>query len=474
MLAFLLREQASVQLFMALALARIAEQPQQKSRAIEILLDEAAQLTDRETLCPALRSLKSFEPLAVIPSLIVFLGKADDGPVRDAAFETFEHLILHGLAAYDSDPAAARRGRDLTLRFFVAILGATALDEPERVMVAGIVLRCAEILASGLDAVIGRMAQLSKVTVEEMGLRICGRVLASPDSHAAERAEAVGWVLRHLSGEHAAIPIGAFASQSSAAPMSEGSVEPPRVPIHPNLTDVRTPRQTSLVPHTDVSQAGSTAIPSPEPDQVNLGSISFGPEAAPASGITSALEPSADPIVRVGVIWRELRDIAADYPGAIRAILEGSRSFSADFGAEASSSVSIAEPVIDRPIRPAAGPFLDYSEMKRWAHDIERWRVGAPFDQAMAEVQDFLDFYEGKLFPTPEENVALAGTATALVAQVGCEFRYNGERARIGCVPATGRFEVRPRKRGKSLITSYVFPSLEITPQEGATEAVTS
>ena len=112
--------------------------------------------------------------------------------------------------------------------------------------------------------------------------------------------------------------------------------------------------------------------------------------------------------------------------------------------------------------------------MKRWAHDIERWRVGAPFDQAMAEVRDFLDFYEGKLFPTPEENVALAGTATALVAQVGCEFRYNGERARIGCVPATGRFEVRPRKRGKSLITSNVFPSLEITPQEGATEAVTS
>ena len=142
---------------MALGLARIAEQPQQKSRAIEILLDEAAQLTDRETLCPALLSLKSFEPLAVIPSLIAFLGKTDDGPVRVVAFETLEHLILHGFAAYDSDPAAARRGRDLTLRFFVAILGATALDEPERVMVAGIVLRCAEILASGLDAVIGRM-----------------------------------------------------------------------------------------------------------------------------------------------------------------------------------------------------------------------------------------------------------------------------------------------------------------------------
>ena len=145
-LTFLLQAQARVQLSMALALARIAEQPQQKSRAIEILLDEAAQLTDRETICPALRSLKSFEPLAVIPSLIAFLGKARDGPVRDAAFETFEHLILHGFAAYDSDPAAARRGRDLTLRFFVAILGATALDEPERVMVAGIVLRCAEIL----------------------------------------------------------------------------------------------------------------------------------------------------------------------------------------------------------------------------------------------------------------------------------------------------------------------------------------
>ena len=112
--------------------------------------------------------------------------------------------------------------------------------------------------------------------------------------------------------------------------------------------------------------------------------------------------------------------------------------------------------------------------MKRWAPDIEQWRVGTPFDQAMAEVRDFLDFYEGKLFPTPEENVALAGTATALVAaQVGCEFRYNGERARLSCVPATGRFEVRPRKRGKSLITSNVFPSLEITPQEGATEAVT-
>ena len=64
----------------------------------------------------------------------------------------------------------------------------------------------AEILGSGLDAVIGRMG-VSNVTVEEMGLRICGRVLASPDSHAAERAEAVGWVLRHLSGEHAGIPI---------------------------------------------------------------------------------------------------------------------------------------------------------------------------------------------------------------------------------------------------------------------------
>ena len=109
-LTFLLQAQARGQLSMALALARIAEQPQQKSRAIEILLDEAAQLTDRETICPALRSLKSFEPLAVIPSLIAFLGKAHDGPVRDAAFETFEHLILHGFAAYDSDPAAARRG----------------------------------------------------------------------------------------------------------------------------------------------------------------------------------------------------------------------------------------------------------------------------------------------------------------------------------------------------------------------------
>ena len=110
MLMFLLREQARAQLFMALALARIAEQPQLKSRAIEVLLDEAAQLTDRETICPALRSLKSFEPLAVIPSLIAFLEKARDGPVRDAAFETFEHLILHGFAAYDSDPAAAQRG----------------------------------------------------------------------------------------------------------------------------------------------------------------------------------------------------------------------------------------------------------------------------------------------------------------------------------------------------------------------------
>lgn len=263
-LTFLLQAQARVQLSMALALARIAEQPQQKSRAIEVLLDEAAQLTDRETICPALRSLKSFEPLAVIPSLIAFLGKARDGPVRDAAFETFEHLILHGFAAYDSDPAAARRGRDLTLRFFVAILGAAALDEPERVMVAGIVLRCAEILGSGLDAVIGRMAQLSNVTVEEMGLRICGRVLASPDSHAAKRAEAVGWVLRHLSGEHAGIPIGAFASQSSAAPTSEGSVESPRVPIHPSLTDTPSPEQTSPV-RMDTSQEvspGPTAAPS--------------------------------------------------------------------------------------------------------------------------------------------------------------------------------------------------------------------
>ena len=263
-LTFLLQAQARGQLSMALALARIAEQPQQKSRAIEILLDEAAQLTDRETICPALRSLKSFEPLAVIPSLIAFLGKARDGPVRDAAFETFEHLILHGFAAYDSDPAAARRGRDLTLRFFVAILGATALDEPERVMVAGIVLRCAEILGSGLDAVIGRMAQLSNVTVEEMGLRICGRVLASPDSHAAERAEAAGWVLRHLSGEHAGIPICAFASQSSAAPTGEGSVESPRVPIHPSLTDTPSPEQTSPV-CMDTSQEvspGPTAAPS--------------------------------------------------------------------------------------------------------------------------------------------------------------------------------------------------------------------
>ena len=103
-----------------------------------------------------------------------------------------------------------------------------------------------EILGSGLDAVIGRMAQLSNVTVEEMGLRICGRVLASPDSHAAERAEAAGWVLRHLSGEHAGIPICAFASQSSAAPTSEGSVESPRVPIHPSLTDTPSPEQTSL------------------------------------------------------------------------------------------------------------------------------------------------------------------------------------------------------------------------------------
>ena len=292
-LTFLLQAQARVQLSMALALARIAEQPQQKSRAIEILLDEAAQLTDRETICPALRSLKSFEPLAVIPGLIAFLGKARDGPVRDAAFETFEHLILHGFAAYDSDPAAARQGRDLTLRFFVAILGAAALDEPERVMVAGIVLRCAEILGSGLDAVIGRMTQLSNVTVEEMGLRICGRVLASPESHAAERAEAVGWVLRHLSGEHAGIPICAFASQSSAAPTSEGSVESPRVLIHPSLTGTPSPRQTPLVSHMDVSQGGSTAAPSPELEvsshliTMNGGGDGFSP--ARSDGITTGV-----------------------------------------------------------------------------------------------------------------------------------------------------------------------------------------
>ena len=312
-LTFLLQAQARGQLSMALALARIAEQPQQKSRAIEILLDEAAQLTDRETICPALRSLKSFEPLAVIPSLIAFLGKARDGPVRDAAFETFEHLILHGFAAYDSDPAAARQGRDLTLRFFVAILGAAALDEPERVMVAGIVLRCAEILASGLDAIIERMAQLSNVTVEEMGLRICGRVLASPDSHAAERAEAVGWVLRHLSGEHAGIPICAFASQSSAAPTGEGSVESPRVLIHPSLTDTSSPRQTPLVSHMDVSQGGSTAAPSPELEvsshliTMNGGGDGFSPArssttaatAVPADRLDLAIVsfPTQDPVV---------------------------------------------------------------------------------------------------------------------------------------------------------------------------------
>ena len=84
-LTFLLQAQARVQLSMALALAQIADEPHRKSRAIEILLDEAAQLTDRETLCSALRWLESFEPLAVIPKLIAFLRKAYDVPVRDAA-----------------------------------------------------------------------------------------------------------------------------------------------------------------------------------------------------------------------------------------------------------------------------------------------------------------------------------------------------------------------------------------------------
>ena len=105
-LTFLLQAQARVQLSMALALARIAEQPQQKSRAIEILLDEAAQLTDRETICPALRWLESFEPLAVIPKLIAFLRKADDVPLQDAALDTLEHLILRGFAAYASESPA--------------------------------------------------------------------------------------------------------------------------------------------------------------------------------------------------------------------------------------------------------------------------------------------------------------------------------------------------------------------------------
>jgi len=106
-LTFLLQAQARVQLSMALALAQIADDPHRTSRAIEILLDEAAQLTDRETLCSALRWLESFEPLAVIPKLIAFLRKAYDVPVRDAALDTLEHLILHGLAPNASGAPAA-------------------------------------------------------------------------------------------------------------------------------------------------------------------------------------------------------------------------------------------------------------------------------------------------------------------------------------------------------------------------------
>jgi excisionase family DNA binding protein len=75
-------------------------------------------------------------------------------------------------------------------------------------------------------------------------------------------------------------------------------------------------------------------------DQGSLGFTQHVVDASAASSTSPALEPSTDLIV--GMIWKTFRDLAAHRPEAIPAILEGSRSFSADFGAGGSLAAPVA------------------------------------------------------------------------------------------------------------------------------------